>query len=414
MTEKGAALHGIRVLELADEKGEFCGKLFADMGADVVKIEPPGGSPTRRIGPFKDDLPHLDRSLHFWHYNTSKRGITLNLETVDGREIFKRLVEKADLLIETFPPGYIGRLKLGYEQLSQINPRLVMVSITPFGQTGPYKEYQTTDLTALAMGGPIDVCGYDEPETLPVRGEGGQSYHVGGIYAFIGALITLVYRQMTGEGQHIDTSIHECLAGTVERSNIFYNYSQLLLRRQTGRHAHFQGPFPTPQTQYLCKDGRFVNISLPRDTRTWNLFVEWLDQKGMAADLKDERYQDPAFRQGQRHHISEVIGAFCAAHRSDEIFHGGQKRELSWGVVFAPDELLHDPHFRERGFWAEVEHPELQQSFTYPGAPYLFHETPWQISRRAPLLGEHNLEIYQGELGFSKQQLTMLAEGKVI
>ncbi|HEX2278239.1 MAG TPA: CoA transferase [Candidatus Tectomicrobia bacterium] len=186
--ESGAAspppgpLTGLRVLELADEKGQFCGKLMADLGADVIKIEPPGGEHTRIVGPFLDDIPHRERSLSFWHYNTSKRGITLNLETPEGRGLFRRLVPTADVLLETSPPGYLPSLGLGYDELSRLNPRLIVCSLTPFGQTGPWRGYQSSDLLQLAAGGQMGCCGYDPedvPAAPPIAPGGGNAWHIG-------------------------------------------------------------------------------------------------------------------------------------------------------------------------------------------------------------------------------------------
>ena len=172
-------LTNLRVLELANEKGEFCGKLMGDLGADVIKVEPPGGETTRAVGPFLNDIPHPDRSLSFWHYNTSKRGITLNLKTREGQELFRRLAESADVILETFPPGYLGSLGLGYEDLVPANPKLILCSLTPFGQTGPWRDYMSSDLAHMAAGGQMASCGYDEvdvpdaPPIAPGRGIAG-------------------------------------------------------------------------------------------------------------------------------------------------------------------------------------------------------------------------------------------------
>jgi crotonobetainyl-CoA:carnitine CoA-transferase CaiB-like acyl-CoA transferase len=152
-------LAGLTILELTDDKGQFCGKLLGDLGADVIKIEPPGGEATRRVGPFLDDIPHPERSLFFWYYNTSKRGITLNLETSDGRQLFRRLAAAADVILETFPPGYLSSLELGYESLREQNPGLIMCALTPFGQTGPWRDYMTSDLLHMAAGGQMASCG---------------------------------------------------------------------------------------------------------------------------------------------------------------------------------------------------------------------------------------------------------------
>ncbi|MGH8056216.1 MAG: CoA transferase, partial [Candidatus Entotheonellia bacterium] len=221
-------LTGLRVLELADEKGQYCGKLMGDLGADVIKIEPPGGERTRTVGPFLDDLPHPERSLSFWHYNTSKRGITLNLQTGEGKHLFQRLIATADIILESYSPGYLPSLGLGYDELSRLNSRLIMCSLTPFGQTGPWRDYQMSDLLHLAAGGQMGCCGYD-PEDMheapPIAPGGGNAWHMGGHFAYMSILAAVCYRDVTGEGQYIDASIHEACALTTESNVPIYIYT---------------------------------------------------------------------------------------------------------------------------------------------------------------------------------------------
>ena len=200
-------LAGLRVLELADEKGQYCGKLMADLGADLIKIEPAGGQITRTVGPFLDDLPHRERSLSFWHYNTSKRGVTLNLETETGQSLFRRLAATADIILETHPPGFLPSLGLGYDDLSPLNPRLIMCSLTPFGQTGPWRDYLVCDLVHLAAGDQMASSGYDPQDVAdapPIAPGGGNAWCIAGHYAYIGIMAALYFRDMTGEGQTED------------------------------------------------------------------------------------------------------------------------------------------------------------------------------------------------------------------
>ncbi|MBI4497775.1 MAG: CoA transferase [Chloroflexi bacterium] len=406
-------LAGLRVLELADEKIQYCGKLFADLGADVLKVEVPGGDAARRIGPFWGGAPHPDRSIPFWYDNTSKRSITLNLAAADGRDLFRALVGRADVLLEAGPPGYVPGLGLGYAALRDRNPRLVMVSVTPFGQTGPWKDWKASDLVSLALGGPVASCGYDDHTIPPVRGGGGQAWHVAGHYAFVGALIAVYHRQATGRGQYVDCSIHEALSCTTEGASVYGMLEQAPVLRQTGRHATAT---PSPPSQFLCADGRYVaGVGWLRvDASTWDQLVAWLDQDGMAMDLTDPRYQDPAVRAAESAHIGEVLEAFCLTHTAEEVFRGGQAIGLTWGLVRSPYEVVHDPHSHERGYTVTVEHDDLGQRFSYPGAPYVFSASPWRISRRAPHVGEHNHAVYCGELGLSEVQLTQLAEAGIV
>ena len=262
MTERSALpgpLAGLRVLELADEKGQFCGKLLGDLGADVIKIEPPGGEPCRHVGPFLDDIPHPERSLSFWHYNTSKRGITLDLETADGRELFRRLAADADVILETFRPGLPGvsGARLRGAAASKI-PALIMCSLTPFGQTGPWRDYLSSDLLHMAAGGEMASCGYDEadvPNAPPIAPGGGNAWHMGCHYAYMAIMAALVHRTVSGQGQYIDASIHEACALTTESAIANYVYRGEVVRRQTGRHHAAR---PTPRTQFRAKDGIYV------------------------------------------------------------------------------------------------------------------------------------------------------------
>jgi benzylsuccinate CoA-transferase BbsE subunit len=410
-------LAGLRVLELADEKGQFCGKLLGDLGADVVKIEPPGGEPNRHVGPFLDDIPHPERSLSFWHYNTSKRSITLHLATADGRQIFSRLAGTADVILETFRPGFLASLELGYESLREQNPRLIMCSLTPFGQTGPWRDYLSSDLLHMAAGGEMASCGYDEADVAdapPIAPGGGNAWHMGCHFAYMGIMAALVHRTVAGQGQYIDVSIHEACALTTEAAITNYVYRGEVLRRQTGRH-HAAGA--TPRTQFRAKDGTYVcalvggrlNPKFVRD------LAELLDSYGMAGDLKDPKYQDQAFITANTSHIiDDLVADFIASLPAEEVYHAAQARGFTWGAVRAPEMLLDDGHLHDRGFWKQVEHPEIGRSFVYPGEAAIYNGSPWRISRRAPLVGEHNTEIFCDELGLSRGELLVLAENRAI
>jgi benzylsuccinate CoA-transferase BbsE subunit len=410
-------LAGLRVLELADEKGQFCGKLLGDLGADVVKIEPPGGEPCRRVGPFLDDVPHPERSLSFWYYNTSKRGITLGLESADGRSLFRRLAAAADVVLETFRPGFLPSLGLDYESLSEQNPGLILCSLTPFGQTGPWRDYLTSDLLHMAAGGEMASCGYDEADVAnasPIAPGGGNAWHMGCHFAYMAIMAALVHRTMAGQGQCIDVSIHEACALTTESAVANYIYRGEVLRRQTGRH-HAVGV--TPRTQFRAKDGTYVTALIAGGLNPKNVanLAALMDKYGLAGDLKDPKYQDAAVVTANALHIIDgVLAHFIASLPAEEVYHAAQERGFTWGAVRAPEALLEDAHLHDRGFWKQVDHPELGRSFTYPGEAAIFNGSPWQISRRAPLIGEHNVEIFCEELGLSRGELSVLAESRVI
>jgi crotonobetainyl-CoA:carnitine CoA-transferase CaiB-like acyl-CoA transferase len=408
------ALDGVRVVELGDAQAEWLGKLLADMGADVIKVEPPRGGSSRSVGPFLEDAPHPDRSLFFWHYNTSKRGVTLDIENDEGRRLLIDLLRTADVFIETLPPGEAARLGLSYQTLESLNPRLIHVAVTPFGQDGPYVDagYKTTDLVTMALGGPMHTCGYDPEaeDTPPVRPGHYHSYHTASHYACFTTLVALWEREASGGGQFIDVSAQATLAVTVEFANLNWEYERATVRRQTGRHS---GVRPTARTQYMCADGRAIDFGLPRDEATWQRLLEYLKGQGLAEGLDEELFRDPARRFERGGAVMNMLEVLTALHTAEELFHIGQSLGVTWGAVRAPEEWLEDPHAQARGTFAEVEHPELGRSVTYPGAPYHFMATPWRIRRRAPLLGEDNLEVF-GELGLSAADVTAYVEAGIM
>jgi crotonobetainyl-CoA:carnitine CoA-transferase CaiB-like acyl-CoA transferase len=410
-------LAGLRILELANETGQFCGKLLGDLGADVVKIEPPGGEPCRHIGPFLDDLPHPERSLSFWHYNTSKRGITLNLEIADGRELFRRLAATADVILETFRPGYLASLGLDYAALSEQHQGLLVCALTPFGQNGPWRNYLSSDLLHMAAGGEMASSGYDEADVAdapPIAPGGGNAWHMGCHFAYMAIMAALVHRTVCGRGQLIDVSIHEACALTTEAQIANYIYRGEVLQRHTGRH-HAAGP--SPRTQFRAKDGTYVCalVGGRLNPKYIGELADLLDSYGMAGDLRDPKYQDPAVILANTSHIiDDLVANFIASVPAEEVYHAAQERGFTWGAVRAPEQLLNDPHLQDRGFWKTLEHPELGRSFIYPGEAAIFNGSPWRLSRRAPLIGEHNAEIFCDELGLTRGELTLLAENHAI
>jgi crotonobetainyl-CoA:carnitine CoA-transferase CaiB-like acyl-CoA transferase len=256
-------------------------------------------------------------------------------------------------------------------------------------------------------------CGYDDlPDSPPIRGNGGQGFHTGAHYAAIGTLMAVYHRDITGEGQYVDASIHEACACTTEAAMPQYMYLKNVVRRQTGRHASVS---PTPAWQYLCTDGRYVcAFGLPRTVSSYLKLLELMEAKGVAGNLGEDRYRE-AIASGDRtgpesQEIMAGIGRFIEAQTADEAYHAGQQIGLPWGLIRAPEETLDDPHLHDRGFFVEVEHPEMGRSYTYTGTPYIFSESPWRIRRRAPLLGEDNRAVYEDELGLSKEELVELYE----
>ena len=410
-------LTGLRVLELTSEHAQFCGKLMADLGADVIKVEPPGGQETRNVGPFLEDEAHPERSLYFWHYNTSKRGVTLDLNSPNGQDIFRKLSATAGLVLESFPTGYLSDLGLGYETLAKDNPGLIMCSVTPFGQDGPWRDYQTSDLLHLAAGGQMASSGYDVediPDAPPIAPGGGNAWHIVSHYSYIAIMGALYHRDFTGEGQYIDVSVHEACSLTTEGAIAIYLSTGEVVRRHTGRHASAD---MSPGIQHATNDGGYINTTRSGSNLTparIKVLGEWMDGYGLAQDLLDDKYQDPAVVEVSGQHFADVLKNFFANMPLVEAYEGGQELNFPWGAIRTMEEIMGDPHLQDRDFFVPVEHPELGREFIYPGPAAIYNASPWSISRRAPLIGEHNQEIFGGELGLPQADLEELKSSGVI
>jgi crotonobetainyl-CoA:carnitine CoA-transferase CaiB-like acyl-CoA transferase len=414
-------LGGCRVLDLADEKGMLCGKLLGDLGADVIKIEPPGGDPARNIGPFYKGIPHPEKSLFWFYTNLHKRGITLNIETPDGKEIFKKLVKTADFVVESLEPGYLDSLGLGYSELEKLNPRIVMTSITPFGQTGPYAHYKTTDIVGVAMGGMVYI--YGESDRPPNRISAPQFYFLGGLHGAVGSMIAHYHRELTGEGQHVDVS---CQEAVVLSLMIVAEIWDMLKFNYRGMGPYYAGARPGglplfSRVIYPCKDGHVfllvTGASQAGMVASSKALVEIANREGMALELKDYPWQtiDAAtITQEELTRITDPISDFIKTKTKAELFGVALQRGILLSPIATVKDVAESPQLAARKFWEEVEHPELGTVITYPGYPIKISKTPYRVQRRAPLIGEHNKEVYELELGLSKDQLAMLKSHGVI
>ncbi len=398
-------LRGIRVLDLADGMGLYCTKMLAGLGADVIKVEPPGGDGSRDIGPFYKDEPHREKSLFWFHFNANKRGITLNLQTPEGRELFKRLAATADIVVETSPPGAMEEEGIGWSALSSLNPRLIFASLTPFGQEGPWKNYQASDLVGNALGGLLNNCGW--PGKAPEKLGGSQAYHMASVQATTGILMALYQRTKTGQGRHIDVSMHASVPVTLMVTVPLYERTGKMTGRAWNWHAEAaNGVFP-------CKDG-YIDFRLR--LQRWDDFIRWLDRDGLAEELKGEEWKDPWFRQVPENvrKIDAVFCQFLLRHGKQELYEDGQKRGFEIGPAYTIPEVAASKQLRARNYFMPVEHPELGETLEYLGPPFRSSLAPGQAMRRAPLIGEHNESIYEEELGLSREQVIRLADAGVI
>ena len=397
-----AALAGLRVLDLTNSRAQLCGRILADMGADVIKVEAPGGDDARRIGPFVDDKPHRDRSLFFWFYNLNKRSLTLDLQRFRGREILLNLARGADLIVESFAPGTLSDMGLGWNELNAANPALILLSIAPFGQTGPYRDYSADDTVLTALGGMLYVNG--SPGRAPVRPLGLQAYHASAYHAAIAAMCALFARDRDGTGQWIDLSMQEATAAAVEHvAGSYFGEGRIEPRRGT---LHWSRYFRVGK----CRDGYIMHCTLG----DWTSLVEWVAADGKAQDLTAPEWNDVAYRAEHAEHLFDVLDEWVKDYSRDELLERAQTLRLPYATVRQPEALFDDDQLAARGYFVEVQHPELNRVVSYPGAPYLFNGSPWRVYRRPPLTGEHTAEILREALGMDATELSALAAEEIV
>jgi len=419
-------LDGFRVIDLTEFGCQLCGKVLGDLGADIIKIEPPGGSPTRDIGPYYHDIRDPEKSLFWFAYNTSKRGITLDLQTQTGRGLFRKLAAKADIVIESYPPGHLQDLSLSYEDLERINPGIILTSITPFGQTGPHAGLKGDDIVGWAMGGMMGLCG--DNDRPPVQHSHPQSYYHAGIHGAMGTMTALYHREMTGDGQHVDVSMQQAIVlALMNAAETGELYGETLPRPKAGgfdtrfRSGH-HGPIVF-RYAWECRDGHIIwqqalaggaQQGMVRSTLE---IVRWMKEDGMAGDLPEydwSRFDTQTVRQDLVDHHQKQFGAFLLTKTKEEILDRATRHGILLGVMRTADDICSCPQLAARNFFTDVFHPELDDTITYPGAWVKISDTPWRIRCRAPLIGEHNREIYCGELQVPETELLSLLEKGII
>ena len=377
--------------------------MLADLGADVIKIEKPVlGDAARRRGPFVDDIPGPERSGLFLDLNTNKRGITLNLEKATGKEIFNKLIKDTDILIEDTKPGTMDASGLGYNNLKSLNPRLVMTSVTPFGQTGPYKDYKGSDLIGVAMSGIGHITprwvGTTDQEPLRVQ----QVYSfITGITATVATMCALRVQRSTDLGQQVDVSHLEALVTAMDFHAMYWPYGNRSITRASK-------PEIAPSTFLKCKDGWVEPTIVTNDQ--WNKFVNLMGNPEWA---NDELFSDGYSRGEHWESLEPLITAWSTKYTRQEIFEMAKAKRVPLGSLQLMPEVVESEQFKERDFFVDLEHPEAG-NLTYPGAPYKLPKTPWKIRRPAPLLGQHNVDIYCNELGYTKTELVKMYEAEII
>jgi len=395
-------LHGLRILDLADEKASFCTKLLADMGACVIKVEKPGGDASRNIEPFFKDTSRVKNSIPFFYNNTNKLGITLNLQHNEGQSIFSQLMPNTDVVVETFAPGDLKRMGLNFEVLNALNPKLILASVTGFGQNGPRRNFKTSDMVASAYGGQMYVCG--SPSAPPLKSCGDQSYYTASLFAATAILLALRNRAKTGTGEHLDISLQASVTATLEHVMVRYLSEGILFQRRESLHWK-EGFVILP-----CKDG-FIHVTL---FQKWETLIEWLVTEGMAEDLIDEKWLDQDYRRQNLEHVIAVLEKWTSVHSVDEIFELAQLMRFPWAPVQTPNDVINCPQLKARNFFIEREEAGSGKTVSFPGAPY---KTSGNIDARinsAPQPGEHNEMIYRQELGLSEKNLKWLYDNHVI
>jgi crotonobetainyl-CoA:carnitine CoA-transferase CaiB-like acyl-CoA transferase len=407
-----------RVLDLTDSWGYLCGKILGDLGADVVKVEPPGGDPDRGVGPFFHEEPDPERSLYWFAFNTSKRGITLDLSCATGRELFLRLAARADFVLESFAPGHLTALGLDYPVLREANPRVILTSITPFGGEGPYAAYKGTDLEAMALGGFMGVTG--QPGRPPLRVSVPQAPMWASMHAAMGSLVAHWARERDGAGQHVDVSAQASVIASLAHAPTFWDVEGTSPERggafMTGRSitgARMRAIWPV-------RDGyvNFIIYGGPAGVRTLRALVKWMDEKGVATErLKSwdwEHFNVAVSTQDEIDAIEEPAGELFQQLTKAEYYQGVIQRGMLGYPVATAQDHVGDPQLTERGFWVDLPHPELDTTLRYPGPFARFGAGTCELRGRAPQIGEHNVEVYQGELGLSLDDLARLKAANVI
>ena len=404
-------LSGLRVIELADEKAEYCGLTLAGLGADVVKVEPPGGNPTRRIGPFYQDKQDREGSLFFWQYNRGKRSVELDLAKAVDLAKFRALLAGADILLETTPKGELDKLGLGAKALEDTYPALIHARVTPFGDDGPWSDYKASDLVHLALGGVMMNCGYDPApggayDLPPIAPQMWHAYHIAGEQLSMAILAALMYRFRTGKGQQVSCAIHEAVAKCTEVDLMTWVMRRSPIMRQTCRHAR-ESISPHPTIAHT-KDGRWVMANLGNHPDDGKRLIALLDKYGIESGLTAETaapgragrfVPGTAPDTSKRDQSLEAVARFVRAFTYENVpWREAQAAGMLWAPLRKPHENAVDPHWLKRGSLTDVAHPELGKSFRYATSKWVATGTSWTAGRCAPRLNEDAANVFEAPL----------------
>ena len=424
-----AALDGVRILDLTTEMGWYCGKLLADLGADVIKVEPVGGDPARGRAPFWQGQPGRETSLRFWYFNANKRSATVDLGQFDGRWLLGELVKTVDVVIESWTAAERSELAehgVDPDGYMESQPALVWVSITGFGLDGSKAGWEVTDIVAQAAAGIATLAGY--PDGSPMRIAGNQAYIVAGISAAQGALLALLQAEASGIGQRVETSMQEALSICQETAHLQWDFLGTS-RERVGERRRLPGI-----GTYETRDGYiFSMVGIPGFGAPWSEVIQWMDEYGLAEDLTDPAYletfanfdlrilleeEEQAKHAPTLARAQEVISKFYASKTSLELYEEGQSRRLLIGQVATPADIGESPHLAAREWWLELNQPttlgQPDAQLRFPGPPYRLSETPAVVRRPAPQIGEHNQEVWVDEVGIPAEDLIAFAgEGAI-
>ncbi len=396
-----SALNGVKVLDLTHYiAGPYCTKLLADFGAQVIKIERPGGDPARDMPPFYHDERHPEKSLPFLYLNTAKRSVSLNLKSAQGIHILRELAKDADILVENFSPRVMPSLGLDFPTLRELNPALVMVSISNFGQTGPYRDYKATDMVEYALGGLMYIFGSYDRE--PLKHAFNQAQFKAGTNGAAAALMALYHQRSTGQGQHVDVSIQESVASALRDVTSNFTYFGAVRRRQPNHSGDLTRLRAVSDGYILPNPGIGGRLN-------WNTVVEFLE----APELDDDKFRTPTARLENAEELGKILDRIFLSKNKMDIFYRAHQKRFIYGVIDSLEEVMASPQNLAREGFVEVDHP-VAGTFRYPGAPVKLSETPWDGLQPAPTLGQHTQEVFSQRLGYTAADLEELSGMGVI